>query len=275
MSLDYRHARKPVGILDFGLCCSEYYRGVLAPSLVRRREYPFGRLVMSDLWKISGLCFVFACFVCLPAFAEPEPRTIWVIGKAEIEVEPKYIEWHLDLTDKDADPVKAKEVNDARFKALLGLTKKLDIEKKDVVVGQVEIKRLYKRDSNRNLVFDRYTVTRLLKVKQRDRETFDEMLSKLAEQKIEFEISYGSDELDEIKRKVHLAAVKEAYETAQALAGALGQKVGRPLEIDDYGSSRGGSAGDLFGSDEAEEQAQYGSLEVTAGVEIRFELLDK
>lgn len=277
----YRQARKLIGILDFWLCCGEYYRSVRDGVVVAvSSNSPSRSRVMSGLNKIAGLCFMFASVVGLPVFAESEARTIWVEGHFEMEVEPEFIEWQLDLTDRHVDPVKAKEVNDARLKALFELTKKLDVEKKDVVIGQVGIKRLYKRDNNRNLVFDRYAVTRLIKVRQRDRGVFDEMLSGLAEQKIEFAVSYGSDELVGIKRKVHLAAVQNAYVTAQALAGALGQKVGRPLEIDDYGSgidggvNRGGSGG-LFGGEDHEAQAQYGSLMVRASVEIRFELLDK
>ncbi|MEM6505403.1 MAG: SIMPL domain-containing protein [Planctomycetota bacterium] len=211
--------------------------------------------------------------------AEEVSRTIYVSGTADIELEPDMINWKIDLRDSDFDPLEAKKLNDERFDALIKLAKDLDIEPSDVVIGGVSIDKKFTRNKDNEYIFTGYIVAREVEVVQREFDDFDEMLERLAGFKAEFHVSYGSTEVREAKRNAQLAAVRTAREKAQAIAGALGQRVGRPLSITDHDVDMGFDLNDTLsntangGGDR--DGTRYGSIKVRSGVDIRFELLDQ
>lgn len=227
-------------------------------------------------WFIVGLL---ALAVCVgSAQAEEDPRTIYVSGTSEFELQPDFVEWRVDLRDLDMDPVKAKAMNDERYKAMLRMAKDLDVEQSDVVIGEVSIYKTSKKNKDGEYVFAGYVVKREVVVIQHELKEFDEMLARLAEFKAEFDISYGSTKLRETKRKAQLAAVKAAREKAEALTGVLGQKVGRPLYIEDHDVDVGFDLDDALSNTSSgggrSDDTRYGSITVRSGVDIRFELLD-
>lgn len=213
------------------------------------------------------------------AYAQEEPRTIFVSGTADFEVEPDFINWEVELRDSDPDPLKAKGLNDARYKMLLKLAKDLDIEPSDVVIGEVSIDKQFKRNKDKEYVFTGYIVSREVVVIQRAFDDFDEMLERLAGFKVEFNVSYGSTKVYEVKRKAQLAAVEAARDKAQAIAGVLGQRVGKPLSIIDHDADMGFDLNDALsntagGGGRDRDGTRYGSIKVRAGVDIEFVLLD-
>eukprot|EP00752_Nemacystus_decipiens_P017086 g15303.t1 len=166
-------------------------------------------------------------------------RTIYVAGSSEIILQPDYVEWKIDMRDSDPDPVKSKAMNDERYKAVLELAEDLDIVQEDIVIGEVSIYKTTKKNKDGEYVFAGYVVKREMVLVQRELDDFDEMLARLAEFKVEFNISYGSTKLREAKRKAQLQAVETAREKAEALAGVLGQKpidvrVDRDPAVEDY-----------------------------------------
>lgn len=233
---------------------------------------------MEALPRILLMVLCVALCTAVHVQAEEESRTIYVAGTSEIILQPDYVEWEVELRDRDLDPVKAKAMNDERYQAVLKLAKDLDIDKDDVVIGEVSIYKTTKKNEDGEYVFAGYVVKREMVLIQRELEDFDEMLARLAQFKVEFEISYGSTKLRETKRKAQLAAVKAAREKAEELAGVLGQKVGRPLYIGDYDTTFGFDLNDALSNTSSggadRDGTRYGSIAVRSGVEIRFELLD-
>ncbi|MEM9345824.1 MAG: SIMPL domain-containing protein [Planctomycetota bacterium] len=218
-------------------------------------------------------------FIAGQAVAEEEPRTIYVSGTADIELQPDMINWEVDLRDSDLDPLEAKKMNDERFEALLKLAKDLDIDPSDVVIGEVSIDKKFTRNKENEYIFTGYIVAREVVVVQRDFDDFDEMLERLAGFKAEFYVSYGSTEVREAKRKAQLAAVQAAREKAQAIAEVLGQRVGHPLSITDHDVDMGFDLNDALSNTASgggdRDGTRYGSIKVRSGVDIRFELLDQ
>lgn len=230
-----------------------------------------------NIFTFSSVLILALC--AMSAFAEEPPRTIFVSGTADVEVEPDFINWEVDLRDSDLDPLKAKAQNDERYKALLKLAKDLDIEPRDVVIGEVSIDKVFERNQDKEYVFTGYVVARQIVVIQREFEDFDEMLQRLAGFKAEFHVSYGSTKVHEMKRKAQLAAVATAREKAVAIAAVLGQRVGRPLSITDHDADLGFDLNDALsntasGGGSDREGARYGSIKVRSGVDIEFVLLD-
>jgi len=211
--------------------------------------------------------------------AEEQARTIYVSGTADIEVEPDFINWEVALRDSDPDPLKAKKKNDQRYEALLELAEDLDIEPRDLVVGEVSIDKQFERNKDNAYVFKGYNVSREILVIQRDFDEFDEMLERLAGFKAEFDVSYGSTKVHAIKRKAQLAAVEAAREKAQAIATVLGQRVGRPISITDHDLDMGFDLNDALSNTASggseRDGTRYGSIRVRSGVDISFELLDQ
>lgn len=208
------------------------------------------------------------------AQAEQTPRTISVSGTAEIEIEPEFVSWEIELIDNDADPVKAKAANDERFEALLKLAKKMDIDRKDVIIGRVSINKRMERNEQREYVFKGYDVERRIVIVQRELDEFDDMLASLASFKAEFEISYGSDKVIEARKDARLKAVAAARDKANAMAGVLGQKVGKPISIEErvFRPQLSNNSFSNYAENRVGEAARFSSIMVSASVDIQFEL---
>lgn len=233
----------------------------------------------------SMLCLVLTMSFAAHSGAQlngDSPPRIFVQGSAEVEADPDYIEWTITLTDEDPSALEAKKMNDARYQAVLEIADDLDIERDDAIAGLVSLNKTYHEDERgRRTGFKGYRVYRSVTLIQRDMEEFDKMLEELVEAQAEFNVQFGSSKIQEMKKKARQLAVRNAKEKAQAMAGELNQRIGRPLVIEEDGASSGFDLRDAISNSSYSTRqggdrvgVRRGAISVRCSVRVEFTLID-
>jgi uncharacterized protein YggE len=175
--------------------------------------------------------------------AEPTPRTITTTGNADVRVAPDEIEISLGIETKDKNLGQAKRANDERLHKVMGVLRNLKIEPKHIQTDYVSIEPDYNSDRDRTLVG--YWVRRNIAVILKDTSKFDAVMAQTLEAGINHvhSVQLRTTELRKHRDRARTMAIRAAREKAVALAGELGQKVGKARTIHEGGSYwRGGSS---------------------------------
>jgi len=140
------------------------------------------------------------------------------------------------LADYHKDLEEAKERNDEKYAAVVLLCEDLGIAEGELEIGNVWVDRI-KREGK----FKGFTVSRRIKIRQRDLDRFTEFLDRLvssADMSVCFH--YESSSLEEVQFETRLKAMQAAKEKAQALVEVVGEKLGIVLTVSEFPPSRGG-----------------------------------
>ena len=224
--------------------------------------------------------------------ARPDSRrSVSVEGEAEVKVAPDRILLTLGIETSDKDLEKAKQLHDARTRAVIDAVRREGVEAKDVQTDYLEIEPrwdLTPRPEN----FIGYFVRKTVVVTLRNVPKFEEVLSVALASGVNYVlgVQFQTSELRKYRDEARVLAIKAAREKAVALAAQLGQKVGDPIEISElsnrwyswYGRSWWGSRqGSQYqnvvqnvGGDTLPEDGVLspGRISVTASVRVIFEL---
>ncbi len=171
--------------------------------------------------------------------AAGEKRGIDVNGIGEVEVTPDMLSVHLGVETVDNNPVKAQAENDRRVRALLDITKKLEIPPADVDTGDVSLAR-HEEWEYRKPMFLGYFARTDIAVTLRDMSKYGRLVTEALEagvnniSSLEYDYSKG----DEKAKEAQILAVRAARQKAVALAAELGKKIGQPLHISNEESGR-------------------------------------
>jgi len=170
------------------------------------------------------------------AAEEETIRRISVSGTVELKTAPDQIVWRISLKETDKDLLAAKKRSDEKIKSVLALQEKLGLAEGDIETGQVRVEREYERDERGERGdFKHFVVNRRVTIRQRDLKRFDEFLdSMISSAEMEVDFSFESSRMDEIRAEARLKAMQVAKEKAEAMAGAVGAKIGRVLTIDEH-----------------------------------------
>jgi hypothetical protein len=214
----------------------------------------------------------------------PGPRSISVTGTAEIKTAPDEFVISVGVDSFAADPVAAKEANDHIMSALLSVTRGAAVDAKDVRTesfslgprfeGPYDSRRLTGYDAKKTLVVTMHDAEKV--------ETVLAALFKSGANRLDG-ITYGSSKIIERRKEARNTAMAAAREKAEAMAAAVGQKVGRPLKIDEDHDAGGGwgraSLLNNFSNDNKSqavvaETMATGKIRVQASVAVTFELME-
>lgn len=243
---------------------------------------------------LGSMCVLIVVLaISLPAFAAgtaAETRLITVTGDAEVRVAPDEVIVTLGVETWNKDLGVAKSENDERVQRVLGVARKFKIEEKHVQTDHISIEPRYTDHwENKSLIgyFARKTIVFTL----RDTSRFEELLSGSLEAGANYVhgIQFRTTELRKHRDQARALAIKAASEKAEALAGELGQKVGKPHMIREdrggwwswynswWGSRWGGGMAqnvvqDAGSFSRAESTIALGQINVTARVTVSFEL---
>ncbi len=211
----------------------------------------------------------------------PDARYINVSGTAVTKVVPDRIVWRLTVVDENPELLVAKQSNDAKMARVLEAIDSLDVEPADVQSSELSFERVYERDRyNHRGNFKHYRVTRVITVRQRDLDRFDEFLKELVA-KVELEASYRfeSSKMEDVRWETRLTALKIAKKKAGDMAGVLDAKVGPVMRIEEphdnwrvttnnfVNRSAGAGAADSITGTFAP-----GTIDVRVSVNVRFAL---
>ncbi len=220
---------------------------------------------------------------------------ITVSGDSVVYVTPDQIEVALGIETRDLDIVNAKQKNNDILKKAVAAIKELGVAEKDVQTDHLSIEPRYKNDYDRQ-GFLGYFVWNMLIVKVNDTGKVEELLSRVLQAGVNYiqGVNFQTTALRKHRDQARELALKAAREKAEAMARALGQSVGAPVQITEnsspwsyysswsgWGYGRGQSMVQNVvqvapqtgsGSGESGETIALGKIAVRSSVTVIFEL---
>ena len=237
--------------------------------------------ILSSLFLIT----VFATFAHTQGF-DPR-RTINVTGDAEVKVVPDEVSINFAVETNNIDLDAARAENDKKVSAVIAMVKKLGVEDKFIQTDYLSVEPRYDYSNGspneRDRRFLGYYMTKNISVTLRDVSKFEKLVADALRLGTNYirGISFQTTELRKHRDQARLMAIRAAKEKAIALAGELGQKVGKPITINENNSNipvykanrmmqnavmsdeNAGSSGEVIA---------LGQIEVKASVSVVFEL---
>lgn len=205
-------------------------------------------------------------------------RTITVTGEAQMSVQPDKAEIRIGVVTEGMDITKIKAENDRRVRAIFEALERIGIAKKDIATTNLQISPVYEYTSGRR---------NLVKYQMQNAVTIT--LSKLdnVETVVNEAVASGGNTLDQLtflrsnseqlRDSLRIEAARNARTRADALAGALGAKVLRPISILSGGQTYGSNfivRGSRSMAADAMESTPVsgGTLDLSASVNVIFEI---
>lgn len=206
----------------------------------------------------------------------PDARLITVQGEAEIKVVPDEVVLSFLARSEDRQLAKAKEANDGVVRAVLETIKKNGVDERSVQTSRLDIQPRYEYQTGHR-VFMGYTVSNTLAVTLKDLSKFDGLLSDVLESGVTevSGINFTSSGQKKLEDDARLSAVRNSREKAEAMAAALGQKLGRPYAIMDQGIAMPVpmfAMGARMAAEQSGPTIAPGEITVRSSVSVSFEL---
>lgn len=222
---------------------------------------------------------------------EAPGRSISVNGQAEVKVVPDEVVLTLGVETRAKEIPALRNEHDRRVKAVLAAAREFHIPEKDLKTDYLQLEpQMGSGSVGSGPMVVGYVERTTLVVTLRDVGQFESLLASVlsAGATHVHGINFRTRELRKHRDEARAMAIKAAKEKAAALAGALGQKVGRPLTIQEgssgWWSSYGGwgnrinsmpqnvAKADDGPSDASDASIAPGTIGVTASVQVSFEL---
>lgn len=222
--------------------------------------------------------------------APPAPRSVSVTGTAELRVAPDELVVSVGVDTYAVEAQAAKKANDEAMAELLRVTKDNGVEPTNVRTENFTLLPRYDgRYESRHVIG--YEAKKTLVVTLSSAEKAESLLAELFKggaNRIDG-VTMTSTKIIEQRKEARKMAVAAAREKAEAMAAALGQKVGRPLKIDEdpgpssvwspWGNRPGNVLLNAFDQNTDSrpvvgESMATGKIRVTANVAVTFELAD-
>jgi uncharacterized protein YggE len=213
----------------------------------------------------------------LAADAQESPRTISTTGEAAMYVVPDEVVVTLGVTHSDPVLDKALSTNASACASLAAAIKGLQIDGKDVATAELMVEPQYNYAQGQPYTIGGYSVTRQYRVTIRNIGIFENLIQtalKNGANQING-LQFTSSQFRKYQDQARDDAIRAAKEKAEALAAAMGCKVGKPRtitenvqngwEYQEPSLNRARSAGD--------ESAQVtGQIAVRASISVTFDL---
>ena len=223
------------------------------------------------------------------------PGTISVTGDAQVNVVPDQVMITLGVETSDKVLSVAKSDNDQRIAKILAIVKDAQVASKDVQTDFITIQPRY--DDSNHLTLIGYFIHKTVVITLRDISKFDSLLSSVVDAGANNVqgIQFLTTDLRKHRDEARALAITAAKEKATALAGQLGQKIGKPLTISEqqnswysyynvgygYGAQYNAQSQNVVqnaggGSSDSADSTTLspGQIQVTARVAVTFELTD-
>lgn len=219
-----------------------------------------------------------------PAAAQEKPERPHVIvaGEAELNIAPDEVKFDVTLAAFNKELKAAKTQTDERLKGLIALAKKHGVAESDTQTDYVKVEPRFKGGDD-SKTFLGYWVRKDLVFTLRDVTRAEGLLSEL----LDFgvwrinSISFQTSQMRKYRDQARALAMKAAQEKAAALAGAVGQKIGKAITIEEEAPAARSSLAnytsntisiDRSGATDSEGTLALGLIKVSARVTVKFEL---
>ena len=163
---------------------------------------------------------------------------IAVHGKAKAEVVPDVFPLEITLKDTALDTAKTQAMIEGYASQVVALTKKMEMEDRDVTVSNLSVAPEYRYDDkNDKQVFLGNTYERKIKLKFHTLEGLKKMIEALPQAK-QVQLDTGtfvSSQADVLRKGLLTEAVDDARTTAEIMAKAVGKRLGTVHNISNQG----------------------------------------
>jgi len=159
------------------------------------------------------------------------PRIISVTGIASIEVAPDEVIVTLGLDSRDKDLAVAKGDNDKQIKQLINITRAAGIPPANVQTSALTMGPEYSDEKNPQFID--YRVSQTVVVTMMDLSKYESLMTSFLHVGVKRVdgVYFTVADPSKLRAEVRLKALQAAQEKAAAMAGQLGQKIGKPWEI--------------------------------------------
>ena len=240
---------------------------------------------MKQSLRTSAVCglLLLAAAVVVSAQERPEPPHVTVAGEAEMNVAPDEVRFDVTLQHFGKELKTAKAETDGRLKGLMALAKKHGVAESDIQTDYVKVEPRFKGNDD-SKAFLGYWVRKDLVFTLRDVTRAEGLLSEVLDYGVWRinSISFSTSLMRKYRDQARAMAMKAAQEKAQALANAVGQKIGKALTIEEEvpGAARyslpnvssNAVSFDRSDSTDSEGTLALGLIKVSARVTVKFEL---
>ena len=237
--------------------------------------------------RILSSLLIIAAFATFAGAQGYDPRrSITISGDAEVKVVPDEVVINMAVETNNTDLDKAREENDKKVSSILAMVKKLGVKDKFIQTDYLSVEPRYdytvQYNNERERKFLGYYMTKNISVTLRDVSKFEKLIAdalKLGTNYVRG-MNFQTTELRKHRDQARLMAVRAAKEKATALAGELGQKVGKPISISEstYNAPRYQNVSKYAVSElnmdtgSNGEVIALGQIEIKASVSVTFEL---
>src|SRR5215203_346977 len=189
----------------------------------------------------TALLVLFAAAALVSAQTPPEPPHVTVAGEAEMNIAPDEVVFDVTLQHFSKELKAAKTQTDERLKGLIGLARKHGVAESDTQTDYVKVEPRFK-GGNDTKTFLGYWVRKDLVFTLRDVTRAEGLLSELLDYGVWRinSISFSTSQMRRHRDQARAMAMKAAQEKAAALAGAVGQKIGKAISIEEEAPARAG-----------------------------------
>ncbi|MBN1877153.1 MAG: SIMPL domain-containing protein [Anaerolineae bacterium] len=210
--------------------------------------------MMSSKKSVLGIGLILVCVVFLVGWmnaptTSTEPGVITVSGEADVRIVPDEVVLRLGVETSNKVLTTAKQQNDQIVKKVLALAKKYDIPTEHVQTDYIQIEPRYD-NSYMKREFLNYVVQNTIVITLRDLTKFEALLSESLEAGVNYvhNIEFRTTALREHRDEARLLAIEAAREKAEAMATALGQKLGNPRTLQEEANYWGAGYSSWWGS---------------------------
>lgn len=159
------------------------------------------------------------------------PRTISVVGTAEVKVAPDEVDLTIGIDSHDKDLVVAKTNEDQRMKRLIALARAAGVEEKNIKTNAVTMGPEYSDEKTPRLLG--YRVSETVLVELTDISKYEDLMTnflKAGVNRVEG-IDFAVGDPKKYRDEARLKAIRAAQEKARTMAAELAQSLGKPWEV--------------------------------------------
>ncbi|NNF60102.1 MAG: SIMPL domain-containing protein [Gammaproteobacteria bacterium] len=215
--------------------------------------------------------------------SEQQARTVTVSGNGEVSVEPDRAQVNLSVMIRSDQQQSAQREVDDTVEAVLRLTDKLGIPRKDVRTTRLNINPEFRWDKNTNeRKISGYMVQRTVEINLKDLEKLGDLMHRATQAGVN-QVSapaLGAEDEDKHRRDALAKAAEDARLNAETLARTLGAKLGKVRRITSSDvihqppvpMPRMESRAMMADAGGAAETYTPGEIKFSAGVTVEFDL---
>ncbi len=199
------------------------------------------------LLKLSVCLLIFSATSFAQSLVDASP-TITITGKAELFVEPDFVTFRLEVTKENKDLQIATRETEQVTGKIQAIARKHGLKNEDITIKNISVDKKFRFIQNRETrIFDEdgdevgtkefvgYEASTLIVIRVNDLSKFQPLFEELLTSGVDEidDVTFQTTKLREIKDKARDLAIIAAKEKATAMAGAIGQTVGKAIKINE------------------------------------------